>query len=239
MLGILGAEATAPEVELNFSIPRLRDLFEDACLVRPRDEIMAVGPGWQRSVMIKQLVLRREVNRCGNETHGLWGVFKERLEKPALFFTTDLDLPEGPNGFVDASSRPAVSPTPSDLAAMAADNIEVTDFRTELWESDASTAAFRVARLSRKQVSLDDDRLPNELLVSVHDGRARTIWVERVDVKGASGHIRWQGWLDLEQDHVPEILVEGDHQGCLYQMIFRSSSEGFRPVEFPQPGCKC
>src|SRR3954466_9222462 len=56
----LDREQDAPQATvLNTKIPRIRESLADDCLIRPGDPLLAVGPGWQELVTVKDFIVRK------------------------------------------------------------------------------------------------------------------------------------------------------------------------------------
>lgn len=232
-------DSAQTEMEINLSIPRVRTIFEDACLVRPGDFVMALAPGFQTPITLNRFFVRRDVVSCPKESpFSLWGGFEEILEQPPFLFSTNLDLPEGDNSlkFLQAISDVRVDDTIRKALKSKIPFLDDFDISGKPLEDSQVQMLIHVRRRS---VEPDDDGLPNELLFALRGDDVEEIWVERVDLRSGSGHIRpWAVW-DYNGDGHLDILIEGDHQKCLYQMLLTGGESSFEAENIPNEPCGC
>lgn len=225
--------------DVNLDIPRVRKIFEEACLVRPGDFMMAIGPGEQSAVTIKKFFIKREPVACASDSpYTLWADVEESLESPPFLYSSDLDLPQGSNYF-----KSVVDMTDSNLTESLKENLSknipfLSDFNTRIIQTGLPNPATLVF-LTRKVVSDEDDGLPNEALYRLDGDRVEEIWVERVDMKRGSGHVNLQGALDVNGDGLFDLFLMGDHQGCSYKVLLYGSQNGFDAQELPNEPCGC
>lgn len=227
------------ETVINTDLPRVRELLQDACVVRPGDYFLAVGAGRQARVPIKRLVIRRDRASCPQDSpYSLWGAFATALDDDPIFFLSGEDVPEGDNGFLSVLEQPIPGGTTGLKAGWPRGIGDARDY--DAWQVAFGTStADRLVVLRRKTVSLDDDGLPNAALLIERDGKTEMLFMERVDVKKGSGHLQPACFIDYNKDGLTDLIVTGDHAGCPYILVFSGSSEGLKQSDFPQKPCKC
>jgi hypothetical protein len=232
-------DSTQNEIEINLSIPRVRKMFEDACLIRPGDFVMALASGFQTPVTVKRFFVRRDAVHCPKESPlSLWGSFDEILEQSPFLFSTNLDLPEGDNSLKLLNGIADVRVDDNIRKALKSKIPFLDDFDISGKPLEDSQVQMLI-HVRRRIVETDDDGLPNELLFALRGDDVEEIWVERVDLQSGSGHIRpWAVW-DYNGDGHLDILIEGDHQKCLYQMLLTGGETSFGAEDMPTEPCGC
>ncbi len=226
-------------MDVNLSIPRVKKMFEDACLIRPGDFAVALSPQFQKTVTIKRFSVQRDAGACAlGSPYSLWAHFEEFLEQDPLLFSTDLNLPEGFNSFRLFRDIPEVPMNGEVKAALGKATQFLSDYDVRLYPLE-STNSKMVAHLRRHQVDLEDDGMFNEILMENAGEGFSEFWVEKIDKKNGTGHIRLEGVWDYNGDGLTDLLISGDHQGCPYQMLFKGLEKGFEAQDLPNEPCHC
>lgn len=239
LIEISQGDPSDKETILNLDIPRVREIIQGACLVRPKDPLFVIGEGNQQRVTFKNFVVRRDRPVCSSESpFSLWGSFDETLKEIPIFFSTTLTWPEGENQYAKE-----VEQKPLALEGILRQKLaeKVNDQREyRLWTVEKSSSNVeRFLILRRATAQLEDDKLPNEILLAETAGEIESLWMERVDISKGSGHLRIEATLDFNGDGLLDLLLSGDHQGCPYRMAFEGSLDGFHPVDLPLNPCGC
>jgi hypothetical protein len=162
---------------------------------------------------------------------------EEPLTEPPVFFTTKADWAEGENRF-------------SNLVENKFSNVD--DIRNKLskkipdfYDYNVTYHRFQAPNVStiyvlrRKIITLEDDTLPNEMLLWDNGKDVDQLWVERVDQKKGSGHVRVSASFDFNADGLLDLIITGDHTKCVYTQIFEGKNDGFSPIDLPLKPCRC
>jgi hypothetical protein len=230
--------ASWQDPELNTASPLLRQLLADTCLIRPTDQVLAVGEGWQQTVVLKKFVLRGSGSACDNEfPYSLWGQFDGPLPGSPLFFATDAELPSGDNNFAAIEWKTA-GPLVSHEHPLRSPVPDLNDYTVAL-SSIGAANVDALYFLERRIMTLEDEDLPHHVIAWCSGERCETLWLERVSRKNGSGHIRVLGTLDFNFDGRRDLVLEGDKSGCAYKQIFQGLEIGFFPIETPTLACGC
>lgn len=229
-----------PVVSIDVGIERVRDILGGACLVRPKDTLLAVGPGWQDGVTLKDFFLKKTGAVCRfDSSFSLWISFEEALPEPPLFFASGLENPMiGDNDFQPAvaSSAGAVTEEEKFLLSKKINLIqEYSIVRYDLLSQNCEA----VYHLKKKTVSLDDVGIPGEVLAWRKNEEFDILGLEIIEKTEGSGHIKLAGFFDFNKDGFADLWVEGDQKGCSYRLLFIGEERGFRPVRLPDKPCSC
>ncbi len=232
-------EKISNEIKLNISIPRIRESISDSCLIRPGDPLLAVGPGWQELVVVKEFIVRSEKPICPNDPpYSLWVNFDAPLRAEPFFFSTEVELPTSTNGYVSIDGYKA-EPLDRRLKEKLAQDIPFFDeYETGVYTLDA-TKGDRLITVKRKSVSSDDSSLISEAVYVEKGGLLTMVQSEQVDSTHGSGHLAIEGFLDFDGDKILDLLLIGDHQGCSYQSLFKGTEMGFERLDLPTRPCSC
>lgn len=218
---------------LNTDLPRVRKILEQACLVRPGDELLAVGPGEQQIRAIAGFTVRSEPVRCPTDSpYSLWAEFDAPLPFDPLFLTADTAMESGVNGY----EPPEFHTAESLRRAIRTEISFVDDFELH---GATVTSDLILVHARRREIRYEDRNLPNQVLLSVGPAGADTVWIERVDPEHGTGQFSVLGLFDFNRDGFPDLHVAGTHQECLYDVFFEGSLDGFRPVPTPRKPCRC
>lgn len=226
-------------ININLSIPRVKQMFDEACLVRPGDYVLALMEGQQKAVEMQGFYIKRDAASCFESSpYSLWARVQEALPSSLLLYSTNLDFPEGANLY-----RPF-----TDISLMSIDNNLrahlgsvvrfLDDFDIKVYPVDGPNCK-KIAHLSRKKVELDDNDLPNEILLWSQDDEFHEFWIEKVDQRFGSGHIELTGIWDYNADGLLDLLIQGDHRNCPYVILFQGMEKGFEVQELPNEPCGC
>ena len=226
------------ETVLNLDLPRVREIMDRTCLVRPGDPLMAVGPGEQQRVALKNFVIRRDRPACSDDSpYSLWGTFPEPLPWDPIFFSSLEGWPEGGNAAVALTESPPSDE--SELRARVAKLVkDLSDFRITTIDIKAPNADALIV-LRRKVATLEDDMLSNDMVLRQQGELLEVVWSERVDSKKGSGSLRPEVALDFNGDNFTDLVLSGTHQGCPYRLVLEGGEMGFSTVDLPQKTCFC
>ncbi|MCG3204197.1 MAG: hypothetical protein KCHDKBKB_00906 [Elusimicrobia bacterium] len=232
-------QASDRETVLNLDIPRVREILETICLLRPGDEVLAIQAGTQVRLPLKDFVVRQDAPACrGGSPFSLWGTFSEPLLSTPLFFVTQDTWAEGDNHFVALTEQ---NPGPFEQAWRAAVKNVLPDqdeFRLSFIDLP-DLSPRKLIMLRRKVAQLEDNGLPHQILFMEQDTKVEKVWEERVDIKKGSGHFQVEAALDFNGNGFFDLWMSGVHQGCPYQMVLEGGEEGFRPLDMPLGPCGC
>jgi hypothetical protein len=239
LIDLTGGDATKNETVLNFNLPRVREEFGDACLVRPGDRVIAVGPGGEQERRLTDFVIRRDAPPCpGASPWTLVARFDKPLDASPFFYTTDPGIEVSTAAPVPAAALTRAAVPAALQAPLAALVPFPEEFSTEAWQLPGSSTSL-VAVLTRRQPGTDDDGLP-AMVLAASDGAAwQPLWTERVDLKKGSGRFEIEAVTDFDGDGSPEIVVRGTHQGCGYRAVFADGEDGWKPLPLPVKPCGC
>ncbi len=230
---------TDRETILNLSLPRVREMLQQSCMIRPNDKLIAVGEGWQKTVVVSEFVVRRDRLVCPHDSpFSLWASIEPQLEQEPIFFSSEGSWPETDNGFQrlrEVEPLDQDSPIRKTVESLVPDQAE---FKLMLVGLHATNADL-LYLLRRRTATLEDDGLPNEILLIKSGTQVEKLWVERVDIKKGSGHLRVEAMLDYNHDGLIDVIVSGDHNGCPYQIVFEGTSTGLNRADFPIKPCSC
>ncbi len=160
------SDPTSQRRELNLLSPRIQDLFGDACLIRPDDEIMAIGPGQQIKVALKSFFVEVIPSCPGQTGYALSANFDSELPFDPFIFSSDSILQETENSFRLAVS---LSSAPIDATMMAKirDAISyVEEYQLTVYQPLATNTDLLI-HLGRTFVKADDEGFPNEIILSI------------------------------------------------------------------------
>ncbi|MCB4756440.1 MAG: hypothetical protein LHV69_05300 [Elusimicrobia bacterium] len=228
------------ETVLNWHLPRVREVLERSCLVRPGDTLLAVGKGWQKLAVIRDFAVRKEGQRCQDKApYALWLNIKERLPEEPIFFTAPPDLKEGANMFKSVDDLPRGTLGREHKKLLEEEEVTfLDDYKITVYAVDQPNCQ-ELIELKRQNVGPEDDGLPNALLYGKKGEHMELILSEPVDIKKGSGHIELEGLLDFNGDGRVDLWMRGDREGCVYQKLFRGEEEGFTPLSTPEKRCRC
>ena len=244
LIELNGGERGATNQVLNLQLSRVREILGDACLARPDDPFVAVGPGVNTLVALKDFLIKRERSSCPQTpSYSLWGVIDKTLPEAPLFFSTDIHLTEVENEFVPADGIPHRSVNPAHLEKPYPSNLAllvpfIEEYDVIVYDLGALNCD-KIAYAKRRVVTPDDSDLPNEILISLHAGHAEILIQERVETKGVSGHLQLVGSMDFNKDGWRDLFIEGDHEECNYFVLFEGVEAGFKKQIFPPKRCGC
>lgn len=224
---------------LNVSHPRVRDILGRATLMRPHDELMAIGAGWQKIVRVEEFRVKPARAYCPSDSpYALWLTFEPGLAQPPLFFSSDARLSEGANEF----RRPAPLEKPSisdEIAGALETRIPFwREYEITRYDIDAPNCDFLLL-LRREDVRMEDDGLPNEMLFWSKGDITELLAMETVDARKGSGHIDAPGVFDFNDDGNADLWIGGNHEGCVYRLLFEGKEHGFSPVPLLNTPCGC
>lgn len=227
------------ETILNVDLPRVRELLQTACLVRPGDSLVAIAAGDQKLIRIKQFILKRDQAICPQTSpYSLWGTLEEPLVEAPLFYTTVLTMPEGNNSYLKWVEQKPLDQENDIRKKLTAKVVDQSEYRLTIIDIHSSDLE-RLLILRRSTADINDDGLPNEIILAQTTADIEKVWIERVDLKRGTGHLRVESTFDYNADGFRELQISGEHQGCPYQMVFEGSKEGFRPIDLPLKTCIC
>jgi hypothetical protein len=224
---------------LNTKSPRVKEALADRCLVRPGDPLLAVGPGWQEMVAVKEFLVRRERPVCPNDApYSLWVTYDGTLPDDPFFFTTEIDWPATENGFkfVDQLSTETVT---AEIRSKLNDELPFVDEYEALAYSVKAVNCDHLIRVTKKNVSAEDASLPGVMILSETRGRLQTLLSESIDGTHGTGHLTIEGILDFNGDQKIDLLLKGDHRGCPFNALFKGTDEGFERIDLPNRPCAC
>lgn len=226
-------------VEVNTALDRIRETIEDHCMVRPGDPLIAVGPGWQEIVTVKAFEIRPDRSGCPDDPkYSLWVTYDGAIPDVPYFFMTDVSIPTGANKFSAAADWKPTPLTPLLRNRVSPEVSFIDEYDGEMWAIGQPNCDHLI-HLTKKRISPDDNDLPNEVLLAEKEGTVQLLLVERVDLSHGSGHLKPVATFDLDHDTDPELVVEGDHQGCLFRAAFRGREFGFERLALPVLACSC
>jgi hypothetical protein len=129
-------------VILNLSLLPVREEIEKACIVRPGDIFMAVGPGWQSALQVKDFLIKKAPAPCPNDNPlSLWVNFQEDVPEAPLFYSTDLNLRPQENAYLTLRAWKSLPTAPffSDLKSSVQN---VRDYDLKIFEVSAPNCNF-------------------------------------------------------------------------------------------------
>jgi hypothetical protein len=224
------------ETVLNMKLPRVRQAVEDSCLIRPGDEVLAVGRGSQSWILIRDFVIRRAPAVCpADSPYSLMARLDHELDEAPLFYSTDPDLKEGDNEFAPVHPLAPV-PNATELLRPVVSDMKEYEVR------GATVAAANVEalfHLRRRRVTPDDDGFPNEILLWQKGDKIELLTQEAVDSVNGSGSVNVEAVLDYNRDGFLDLWVKGTQRKCPYYLLYQGGEEGFTPVELPNTPCSC
>lgn len=232
-----GGDPSARETPINFSLPRVRLMFGDACLIRPGDRIVAVEAGRNEERTLGRFVVRREraVVRDG-DPFALYALLSRPAQSDPLFYALDPSLTEADTTFSGAATLPTCALPPAAVALLPKLSPFPEDFQVVAFPIPGSSTGTLVI-LTRRQASTEDDRLP-AMILAVFDGAAfQALWTERIDLAHGSGRFALVGISDFNLNGRPEIIVDGIHRQCPYRVIFELESSGWAQLPLPVKVC--
>lgn len=227
------------ETVLNMSLPRVQQLMNDLCLIRPGDDVLALGAGFQRYIRLKDFVIKRDSSFCSTQSpYSLWMSFEEPLDMEPFLFYLGSDLTERPNHFQSEENLtkvPLSSVMKSDLIKqlIVLKEYEITVYKVGFPNCD------HIILAKRRSVSPEENELINEGLFWELGGRTELMWVEKVNLRKGSGHIRLDGVWDYNGDGQLDVMLSGDHRQCPYQVLFKGKEAGFEAQDIPHKLCGC
>lgn len=238
LIDLSSGSASANEIVINTDLPRVRALLEDTCLTRPGDTMIAIGEGRQVPAKLDKLIVKREPQLCPTqEPYSLWAGIKHDLQGWVLFLTTDDTVKEGDNQWRLLTEERAQPDTA--LKNWFEANVKnLTDFSAFQIPMGAPNCSDLFV-FRRRSVTPDDDKLPNEIIVTLRDKTYETVWMERVDQANGSGSLQVHSALDFNKDGFVDFIVYGSHQKCPYQMVFKGTPTGFEALDLPIKSCAC
>ncbi len=221
------------QIVLDIGSSAIRESLSLSCLLRPSDEFLAIGPGWQNTVTLDQFVVKQEQPLCPSDPpYSLWVLFKEELPGEPLFFSSDNELPMGANQF-RSLEKLAISPLDAGLKSALAKEIEFIDeYKISVYEVEAKNCDHLLV-FKRETVGPEDNDLPNEMVLTEEKGNFEIIQMEKVNTTKASGHVEIEGVLDYNGDGWVDLLLQGTHAGCFYRAFFEGQEKGFKKTVFP------
>lgn len=216
----------ASRMVINTSLSQVRGLLEDSCLIRPGDEIFAVGRGSQRRVRVGQFIARAGAG------YSLWMSVDPPLEEDPLFYTTDLNLGEGSNQYlrVDSFESGTLSELLNQKVGQAVpflDEFAVTILRV----GDVSLQELVV--LKRRDTTPEDDKLANMVLLGVRNSEVLKIWEEPVNIRKGSGTVSPEGLLDFNQDGLVDLEIRVSRPEGAVVLVLQGTKTGWTPIEIP------
>jgi len=224
---------------LNLSLPQVREVLSQKCLVRPGDSFLAVGPSWQIAVSVKDFVVKKEVPVCAEDyPYGLWVSFSKELPSDPLFYTSLVNVKEGENGFRSSKELEEKRLEPESRGLLAEKVAFLDDYEITIYDVQAPNCQ-QIFWLRRKGVSLEDEGLFNEVILSRMGNKFEILMAERVDRVEGSGHVRLSGVLDYNGDGFLDIFLRGDKAGCFYKALFDGVEGGLEYNPLPNRPCSC
>lgn len=221
------------ETVLNMKIPRVKQVVEESCLIRPGDDVIAITASSQTWVAIKDFVIVRAQALCPSDSpYSLVGRIGRSLEADPLFYSTDPELKEGENEYV------GIAMSPGSIEGARIDIPDVKDYIvTTVQVSGLNVDAL--FHLKRRSVTPDDDYFPNEMVYWQKGDKLELLTQEAVDSLSGSGHVRVEGIFDYNRDGFLDIWISGDQKTCPYHLLFDGSENGFTPIDLPNKPCSC
>ncbi len=215
------------ETELNTDLPRVGAMLGQSCLIHSNDTLVAIGKGWQKNVTVGSFLVRKSGALCQSDSaNTLWMKLKESLADEPLFFSsaevpTDID-----NHYFELKELPLFDREAAIRKRLVKNVPDLTEFGVKSVALHGASAT-ELFVLRRKTATLEDDQLPNEMLIWDDGVDPKTLWMERVDINKGSGHLRVDASLDFNQDGISDVIVSGDHNGCVYRKVFQGTKDGF------------
>ncbi len=227
------SDPLAEDVVLNMRLPRVKQTVEEACLIRPGDDVLAVGRGRQTWVLIRDFVIRKAPGVCPSDSpYSLTARVDTVLADEPLFYSTDADLKEGENDFrLIAMSTASRAP----LTGVVAD-IQEYDVRMATVSASNVDAFFH---LKRRQLTPEDDGFPNEMVLWQSGDQIQILSQEAVDSVGGSGRLNVEAVFDYNRDGRLDVWIRGDQKKCPFHLLYEGGEEGFIPVDLPNKPCSC
>lgn len=239
---ILGDQVTREsvnEVLIPVLVKRVKNYFSEKCLVRPHDEFIAVGKGWQTKVYVQEFFAKKEFPFCPDkEQFNLRARFEESLPEAPLFFSTDPELKEGDNHFFSFDTMRKVDVSSATFIALKKKVSFIEDYSLSAVELNMPNCD-RLILLNRINVSPDDAGFPSQIIFSEKGEALDEVIHETVQKGRASGHLKLDGGLDFNSDGNLDLVVHGDDSGCVFSVIFEGLSVGFQVFNVPRKMCHC
>ena len=159
------------------------------------------------------------------------------LEEAPFFYSTDVQLPFGQNDFVVVPAP--TNPAPEAVSAALNEKVKFLKEYDVRAVSLVGANIDGVIYLKKKQVSLDDVGLPNEMLFWFKEAHVGEMLEEKVRKDGKSGHLKVVGSLDFDQDGRLDLIIQGDQNSCVYRALFKGLENGLQLEETPLVPCSC
>jgi hypothetical protein len=232
-------DPSAAATTVNLDIPRVKTMFEDSCLIRTGDYLMALALGFQKIVSVNRFSIRQQGTGCSRESSlTLWANLEDPLEQEPFLYSTNLDLPEGGNDFRNLDELSEVSEDKTVREHLDGAVRFINEYDVKIYLVNAPNCKY-LAHVKRRSVTLEDNGLPNEILLWAQGDEFLQFWIEKVDERNGSGHIRIDGVWDYNGDGLVDLLINADHQKCPYHMLFNGLEKGFEAEEIPNEPCGC
>lgn len=226
LIEVSRGQSTDAEVEINTSLPRVREILEDSCLIRPDDEIFAVGRGSQKIVHVEKFIAKRR------PVDSLWMTVNPPLDDEPLFYTTLPELAEGSNQYVRVDSFES-GPLDETLKQRTLNQVSYLEEFTAIAYKVNDPSLQQLIYLKRRHSAPEDDKLPNEILLAVRGMDVVKIWEEAVNMEKGSGSLSPEGMFDFNQDGILDLELTGSRAGRPYVIFFKGTGRGWTPLEIP------
>jgi len=224
---------------LNLKNPRIQSSLAQFCLTRPNDLIFSVGRGENALLTMEKFHLRKEYPLCPNKSaYGLYATTEPSLESTPLFYSTDLQLKEGPNHFTP-KSKLKIIPASDNLKIALSQKIKFLEEYSISVSSVGASNFDALIHIKKKSTHSEDVGLPNEIILWSRGKNVTILITERVEKSRKSGHVDVIGVLDFNQDNQLDLFIKGDQDGCPYQAVFKGRKEGFERHSIPRRRCRC
>jgi|GEM_PF-6682796 len=239
LIPLSGGNLEQEKVRVNFTHPRVREKFSEGCYIRPGDLFFAITQGGNFVINLQDFFIVNSRLRCHEVSPFLLtATFSGPLKDQPLFFSTDLNVKEGPNQFKPSSSLASVPLRPEISSKLKALIPFFEEFEIRVIDIKAANVD-QILHLNRKSISLDDVGLPNEILFWVKGDKVEEMVQETVEKEAQSGHVKVVGSLDYNQDGRADLIVDGDQGGCPYRLMFEGQEEGLILIPLPNRICSC
>lgn len=229
------------QVQIDFMVPRIRNTWAATCLIRPFDEILAIGRGSQQKVVIDHFVINTRPDSCGGSSMEIRAVLQDPLPPDPLFYSTDPDLKAGDNRFfsLSVSTDGAQNELWKALLGTQVQFFDEYDVQYQVAHVISSTAVFVFGHLKKSTVSSDDIGLSHEIVAVIGQNGVQILADEPITKDQQSGHVYLLDIIDFNFDGLPDVILDGDRQGCFFRRVFVGSEHQFREVFLPQAPCPC